>query len=75
MPNTIQWTRYRLHIQTLHTMYLWQAGISTGATVNECLVSNGGCAQICSDAEDGFSCSCNVGYVLAGNGLDCNGEL
>ena len=41
--------------------------------VNECLVNNGGCQQICTNTDGSFMCSCNTGYVLAGNGLGCNG--
>ena len=42
--------------------------------VDECAVSNGGCEETCTNTDSSFSCSCSTGYVLASNGLDCNGK-
>ena len=41
---------------------------------NECLVSNGGCAQNCHNTIGSFTCSCNAGYALSSNGKGCNGK-
>ena len=46
----------------------------TDTNVNECATNNGGCAHTCTDTEGSFTCSCRSGFVLASNGLDCNGE-
>ena len=46
----------------------------TGMNVNECATNNGGCAHTCMDTVGSFTCSCRSGFVLASNGLDCNGE-
>lgn len=35
--------------------------------MNECAVSNGGCAQICSDLPVGKNCSCYSGYTFDGS--------
>ena len=43
-------------------------------TVNECATNNGGCAHTCTDTVGSFTCSCRTGFVLASNGLACNGE-
>uniref|UniRef100_A0A1X7V6P7 EGF-like domain-containing protein n=1 Tax=Amphimedon queenslandica TaxID=400682 RepID=A0A1X7V6P7_AMPQE len=40
---------------------------------NECLVSNGGCAQNCHNTIGSFTCSCNAGYALSSNGKGCIG--
>ena len=42
--------------------------------MNECATNNGGCAHTCTDTVGSFVCSCRTGFVLASNGLGCNGE-
>ena len=42
--------------------------------MNECLTNNGGCAQICTDTPNAFECSCNFGFILASDGLGCDGK-
>ena len=41
--------------------------------VDECEINNGGCNQTCSNTYGTFECSCDNGYSLAADGLDCNG--
>ena len=41
--------------------------------VNECLTNNGGCAQICSNTNGSFRCSCNPGYSLGADARSCEG--
>ena len=43
------------------------------ADINECLTDNGGCEQICNNTEGSFSCSCDSGYNLDSNRLNCTG--
>ena len=43
--------------------------------VDECATSNGGCEQICNNTIGSFYCSCDAGYQLDGNGLNCTGEF
>ena len=42
--------------------------------VNECQINNGGCEQVCTNTESSYECSCNSGYQLAGDGINCNGK-
>ena len=42
--------------------------------VNECASNNGGCAQICMDTTDSFTCLCNSGFRLDSDGRSCNGK-
>ena len=41
--------------------------------VDECQTSNGGCNQTCTNMFGSFECSCDLGYSLALDGLDCDG--
>ena len=42
--------------------------------VNECSTNNGGCAHNCVNNAGSYSCTCNTGYTLSGNGKTCNGK-
>ena len=42
--------------------------------VDECQTNNGGCNQTCTNEYGLFECSCDIGYTLALDGLDCDGE-
>jgi len=41
--------------------------------VNECLINNGGCSQICVDLPHTFRCACKPGYKLINNST-CDGQ-
>ncbi|KAJ1349412.1 hypothetical protein KIN20_004976 [Parelaphostrongylus tenuis] len=45
--------------------------MQTVTDVNECLVNNGGCSQLCRNEEGGRRCECFGGYVLAKDGKSC----
>ncbi len=40
--------------------------------VNECLIGNGGCEHNCTNTAGNFSCSCDIGYSLDNNLLNCS---
>lgn len=39
---------------------------------NLCDVASG---AICQDLENGYKCNCGTGYILASDGLSCEGKL
>ena len=41
--------------------------------VNECDSDNGGCEGTCMDTITSFECQCDSGYILASDGLSCEG--
>lgn len=43
------------------------------ADINECLVNNGGCSDICTNTFGNFTCSCMTGYALTDDGRTCTG--
>ncbi|VDL64411.1 unnamed protein product, partial [Nippostrongylus brasiliensis] len=43
--------------------------------INECLVNNGGCSQICRNEEGGRHCECFGGYVLGKDERTCMGKF
>jgi len=44
--------------------------------VNECLVENGGCAELCNNTIGSFFCSCfQSGYEVTENSINCTGAV
>lgn len=43
--------------------------------INECVNSNGGCAQLCNNTVGSFLCGCNEGYFLNTDDVNCDGML
>ena len=41
--------------------------------IDECSSNNGGCAQVCTNDPGSYTCGCNPGYELDGDGFSCNG--
>ena len=41
--------------------------------INECLSSNGGCSQNCTNTNGSYICSCQTGYMLTVDNRTCNG--
>ncbi|XP_065845108.1 fibrillin-2-like [Oscarella lobularis] len=39
--------------------------------IDECSVSNGGCAEICNNTVGSFTCTCSRGYELGNDGKSC----
>ena len=42
--------------------------------VDECNTANGGCEHSCTNTIGSFICSCDTGYQLDENGLNCSGK-
>ena len=42
--------------------------------IDECVEDTDGCAQVCSNTEGSYVCSCNSGYRLASDGRWCTGK-
>ena len=42
--------------------------------IDECTERIDGCAQICTDTDGSYTCSCNSGYQLGNNNHDCDGK-
>jgi cysteine-rich repeat protein len=40
--------------------------------IDECAVANGGCAQLCTNSDGWFSCTCMTGYMLAADQRACD---
>ena len=43
--------------------------------VNECALNNGGCEQVCNNSVGSFQCSCNRGYRLNLDRMNCSGNM
>ena len=43
--------------------------------IDECTADTHNCDQVCLDHDGTFSCSCNSGYELDGDGTTCNGMM
>ena len=43
--------------------------------VDECAINNGGCEQMCSNTIGSFYCTCESGYQLDEDGMNCSGKI
>ena len=43
--------------------------------INECAGGDHGCNQGCDNTEGSFTCTCNDGFELSGDGKTCIGKL
>ena len=43
--------------------------------IDECLSENGGCEQNCHNQVGNFYCTCDSGYNMNDNKLDCDGKM
>ena len=44
------------------------------ADINECLINNGDCSQLCINQQGGAQCGCERGYRLSGDMKTCLGK-
>ena len=42
--------------------------------IDECSSNKGGCAQVCTNTPGNYTCGCDPGYELDGDGFSCNGK-
>ena len=42
--------------------------------IDECAEDMDGCAQICTDTDGSYTCSCDSGYNLANDSHGCDGK-
>ena len=69
-------TRYRWSIQQTDMNFLLVIMLFYFETdINECSEKNGGCDHTCENIDAGYNCSCDAGYTLADNQMQCLGEL
>ncbi|KAI0210407.1 Mucin-like protein [Lamellibrachia satsuma] len=53
------------------TGYVLSSDNKTCEDTNECSTTNGGCAHRCTNFDGGFNCSCNDGYQLMNDKIQC----
>ena len=58
----------------LQRIWLTKSMPCCSTDINECSITNGGCEHSCTNTIGSFICSCDTGYQMDENGLDCNGE-
>ena len=52
----------------------WNKLLTIHLDIDECMFSNGGCDQVCTNSNGSFECSCEKGFLLDVNRFICNGE-
>ena len=67
-------SQFLKHLDLLKLSILNFLYYSSETDINECLTNNGGCQQLCHNAQGSFTCDCNVGYTLNSNKKKCNGK-
>ena len=43
--------------------------------IDECTSGTARCSQVCNNTEGSYICSCDPGYQLNADGLQCNGKF
>ena len=52
---------------------IWFLFIHLDNDVNECQLETDNCAQVCTNTPGSYTCGCDPGYELDGDGFSCNG--
>ena len=55
-------------------LYMPLPSFSMHTDINECSINNGSCSQTCTNLIGSYFCSCQTGYILAGDGTACVGK-
>ena len=54
---------------------LWKSHLNNiSSDINECATNNGNCSQICTNTVGSFICSCQPGFMLNLDNINCAGE-
>ena len=59
-------------------MYLLTCALipwNTVSDIDECAEGTDDCAQVCTDTDLSYTCSCQSGYRLASDGRGCDGKV
>ena len=57
----------------ISTVFFLLLSSVTAADINECDKNNGGCEQNCDNTVGSFECSCDPGFTLNADMLNCDG--
>ena len=55
--------------------YLFNDILAKYADIDECAEDTHDCAQMCTDTDGSYMCSCDVGYDLAFDSHGCDGDV
>ena len=47
---------------------------SCSVDIDECLTDNGECNQTCTNSYGFFECSCEKGFIITADNVNCNGK-
>ena len=70
----IAWTEMNLTVQVQYRHVVLFLFIRPLTEINECSTNNGGCDHDCNNTDGSFVCSCDSGYQLDNNSLNCSGK-
>ncbi|XP_019641848.1 PREDICTED: uncharacterized protein PB18E9.04c-like [Branchiostoma belcheri] len=77
-PGVVNSSWSLMHVTFVTNSFLEASGFQatfTTTDIDECGTANGGCSQNCTNTFGSFSCSCQTGYELNGDGVSCDAEI
>ncbi len=56
-----------------HRLHCYYCSVVYYTDIDECVLGDHNCSQLCQNTDGGFTCSCSSGFQLSDDGVSCDG--